>query len=348
MFKFSCIVFSCSLGVFLASAQTGLTGPSLGFVFDDSAQAVRPIFGVPGAATIGAPVDFGGSAVVAAAVSPHQDYVLAFLADSTMALLRSKNGVVTVEHHPEISAVPDLIGLSPSGASAALFYRQNANVQVLTGLPDSLTVAANLLDISALPDSLDNLTITDDGSALLGGFPENTAPGSQSGEVYLIPADGSAPRSLLQIGHASALSLFNQSQDLLVTDDTTGLVYRISGVTASASVSPVLSGMLQIAAPSGIIASPDDQMIFVSGPSGSINGSDFAGQNSIQVQCLCQPTELKRLMGGNAYQLTELSDGVVWMLYWDPNNPRTLFIPSAWTPPATSSSTPAAALARKR
>ena len=43
----------------LAYAQ-GVTGPRSGFVFDAQAKAIRPVNGIPGAATLGEPLDLGG------------------------------------------------------------------------------------------------------------------------------------------------------------------------------------------------------------------------------------------------------------------------------------------------
>src|ERR1700736_294629 len=161
--------------------QSTLSGPSLGFVFDSDAKGIRPILGIPGAASLGKPLDLG-IAVIKAAISPQEDYMLAFSSDSSLLLVRSNNGVISTDTNANIAGVPDLIAISPSGQSAVLFYRQMANVQVLTGLPKSLA-APQTIDISGLPNSLDTLAVTDDGQFVLAGLPENTTPGAQSGEV---------------------------------------------------------------------------------------------------------------------------------------------------------------------
>src|SRR5207248_11036947 len=114
-----------------------------------------PILSIPGAASLGKPLDVG-IVIVKAAISPQEDYMLAFSSDSSLVLVRSDQGVISTDTNANITVVPDLIAISPLGQSAVLFYRQMATLQVLTGLPKSLSVSQTI-DISGLPNSLDTL-----------------------------------------------------------------------------------------------------------------------------------------------------------------------------------------------
>ena len=60
-------------------------------------------------------------------------------------------------------------------------YDRRLEVRAFVGLPASLSVGQPI-DVSGLPNSLDSLTITDDGKSVLAGFPENTSD-SPSGEL---------------------------------------------------------------------------------------------------------------------------------------------------------------------
>jgi hypothetical protein len=328
------IVTALALAVALI-AQSTLSGPSLGFVFDSDAKGIRPILGIPGAATLGKPLDLG-TAIVKAAVSAQQDYVLAFATSAALLLIRIDHGSITIDANVDISAVPDVIALSPGGSAAALFYRQEAKIQVLTGLPKSI-VPGQSIDVSGLPNSLDSLAITDDGQTLLAGFPEDMTPGSQAGEVFRIPVDGSAPRSLLALGHASALTVVKSmsndtTRDLLVADDAQNALYRISDVAGSAAISQVFGPDAKITRPFAAQASLDNSKYVVLAQSGTVLILDVNGGNQVSLKCTCTPTGLHRLNGPGSFQLTETTDGIIWMLDWDPANtvdPRFLFIPFA-------------------
>ena len=68
--------------------QAGTLGaPSTGFVFDQSAHALRQIQGIPGAALVGTPVDFG-LAVTAAWAAPRLDSAFVLAADGQAHLFR--------------------------------------------------------------------------------------------------------------------------------------------------------------------------------------------------------------------------------------------------------------------
>ena len=316
-------------------AQSTVSGPSLGFVFDSDAKGIRPILGIPGSATLGKPLDLG-TAILKAAVSAQQDFVLAFPSSASLLLIRSDKGTITTDANVDISAVPDLIAISPTGSAAALFYRQTSTIQVLTGLPKAITLGPKL-DISGLPNSLDALAIKDDGQSVLAGFPENTTPGSQTGEVFVIPAAGSAPRSLLTLGHASSLSIVknganDNSRDMLVADDANNALFRIADVAGQATVAQVFGADANIAGPFAVQPSPDNAKYVVAAKSGAIVILDVNGGDPVKLKCSCTPTGLHRLIGPGAFQLTETADGIIWMLDWDPTNvtdPRFLFIPPA-------------------
>ena len=320
-------------------AQSTLSGPSLGFVFDSDAKGVRPILGIPGAATLGKPLDLG-TPIVKASVSAQQDYVLAFPSSRSLLLVRIDHGTISTDTNVDISTVPDVIAISPAGSAAALFYRQTAKIQVLTGLPKSITPAQSI-DISGLPNSLDTLAITDDGQNVLAGFPENTTPGSQSGEVFLIRPDGSAPRSILTVAHASSLTVIkntsndttsNTARDLLVADDVQNSLYKIADLAGGAVVTQVFGPDAKIAGPFAVQPSLDNAKYVVVAQSGTVVILDTNGGDPVTLKCSCTPTGLHRLNGPGSFQLTETTDGILWMLDWDPTNavgPRFLFVPPA-------------------
>ena len=309
-------------------AQSALSGPLLGFVFDAQAQGIRPILGVPGAATLGATLNVG-TTLVAGAVSTREDYILSFTTDPFLLVVQSADDSISTVANSAIATLPDLIAISPAGSAAALFYRQAASVMVVTGLPSAVNVASTI-DISAFPNSLDTLAVTNDGQFVLAGFPEDTTPGEQKGEVFLIPADGSGPRSILTVGHASAIRLLNKSADLLVTDDVNSSLTRITDVAGAASVAQQFGADAGIAGPFAVQPAADDQTFLVAAQSSTVALIDANGAAPVLLPCTCTPTGLHALRGGNVFQLTGTADGIIWIFDWtDPTNPRFLFVPPA-------------------
>src|SRR5260370_5391659 len=80
----TCVAFFCT--TLAAVAQSSLSGPSLGVIYDAAAQAIRPVWGIPGASTTGKRIDTG-FAITAPALSPAQDYSLARHADGLLKLV---------------------------------------------------------------------------------------------------------------------------------------------------------------------------------------------------------------------------------------------------------------------
>src|SRR5207247_5716039 len=116
------------------------------------------------------------------------------------------------------AATPDRMALSPAGSSAVLYYKNPSSTQIVSGLPNVMKVGPRI-DISSLPRAPDVFAISDDAAVVLAGVVDNVKrtpirrsqpgrSGSVNGDLFLIPQDGNAPRSLLRLRHASALAFF--------------------------------------------------------------------------------------------------------------------------------------------
>ena len=117
--------------------QAGKLGaPSTGFVFDQSTHALRQIQGIPGAALVGTPVDFG-LAVTAAWVAPRLDSAFVLAADGQAHLFRlSANAPVgTCRRFAGRAAERRL--QSVGNRRRALFPGQRASDQRSAGRPHS-------------------------------------------------------------------------------------------------------------------------------------------------------------------------------------------------------------------
>lgn len=307
------------------AAQSTLTGPSLGLVYDPAAQAIRPILGIPGASTAGKRIDTG-FAITAAAIAPSHNYSLAVSTDGTLNLVTFTPDGASAQV-VNAAATPDRMILSPSGTAAILYYKSAMAVQTVTGLPNSAQVLPQL-DISTLPQAPDTLAISDDGAVVLAGVIENAQGEAPSGEVFLIPPDGAAPRSIAVVQHASAITFVGQSHDVAIADDAANSITVVSDAAGEAVSQPTFSDP-GLPAPDSVQISADRKTILAgSSKNGVLAIVDATGTNPpVFIPCQCAPVELRPFKPASIYQVTEPGNGLLWILDSDPANPRVLFVP---------------------
>ena len=169
----------------VAAAQTGtaLSGPTMGLVFDSSQSALRPIRGIPGAATMGDAVNLG-IPLASATVSPRQDFALALRTDDSSVVLARAGGASAAV--PGARPAPALMVFSPAGTTAALYDSGAGRVQVLTGLPDAAAVQSDV-DISALAGPVAALAVDDAGTSLF-----LAAGAAETVSLYRVGMDGTS------------------------------------------------------------------------------------------------------------------------------------------------------------
>lgn len=305
--------------------QGTLAGPSLGLVYDATGQDIRPIIGIPGASTAGKRIDTG-YAITAAVIAPSHNYGLAVSADGTLNLVTfTPDGASS--QPVGAAATPDLIVLSPSGAAAILYFKSAMAVQTVTGLPGSTQVSAQL-DISMLPQAPDKLAISDDGSVVLAGVMESAQGQPAAGEVFTIPTDGTAPRSIAEVQHASAMTFYAQSHDVLIADDAANSITMLMDAAGQSAVQWMFADP-ELPGPDSVQVTLDRKTIFAgSSANGILAMVDPSGTNpTVFLSCQCAPVELRPFKPAPIYQLTEPANGLLWILDSSPMNPRVLFVP---------------------
>lgn len=305
------------------AAQTAISGPSVGLFFDPNVQTIRPILGIPGAATAGPPIDLGAT-LAAATMSPSQDYILGVFADGSLQLVALPvNGPAGPAVSLENSA-PDKIALSPIGTSAAFYYAGSATVQIVTGLPNT-PLPIGQLDLSVLPSPPDVIAISDDGLLLLAGVRENPDGAPPQGELFAF-AGAAAPQSIASVQHVSAIAFAAHSHDALFADDAASSVTLLQDAGNSANTLWVFTGHLS--APDSVLASVDHKTFLVGSSTGStVTILDAHGSNPNIISCGCAPKELRPLSATSVYQLTEPGGDLLWILDGQATGPRTVFVP---------------------
>jgi hypothetical protein len=312
------------------SSSTRVGGPGLGMVFDRARGGLRPILGLPGAAIVGGVLELG-SELAQGWISPRQEYALArFKEGAELVLVNLDRDQISVE--PLAGAMPgvDLVALSPRGASAFLYDREARRMQLITGLPQSPSVVAEV-DISKLPDSVGAMAVSDDAGAALFFVSEG-----ESGGVYSITAGG----GLKWVGAAqevSAIAFLTDLHDALIADGRASAVLLIRDVVGSADKTVLVAEQDGILNPVAVQISDDHRRVFIANSgSATVSVLDLNGGSMSRISCSRVPSGLYRLQGSSVFRLTEFSDAPLLLLAGGADEPRIFFIPPpAQAPPET-------------
>ena len=288
------LVSACLAACSLYGQAGKLAAPSLGFVFDPPAHALRRIQGIPGAALVGAPVDFG-FAVSAAYVAPRLDSVFVLAASDGRAHLFRLTADAPLERAVDSMGAPLRVVFSPSGTAAALY--SPGSVQVIKGLPDAPAVSAtislhrNLRARRPLPDTL---AISDDGAYLLYGT---------GGPIELIGVAGNSRQIM-----AGALAAFAPGgHDAAVISSGKLILFQdIAGAATERSFDAIET-------PSALAFSPDGQKLFVASATGrAVTTIQVATGDRSALACDCAPSALIPM--GSVFRLNELGSEPLWLL----------------------------------
>jgi len=317
-----CGMAAAAAGV--AGAQQGsLSGPLAGFVFDHSAQVLRPVQGVPGASLLGDGVNFG-LPVSAVYVAPRQDSAVVVGVDQSLHLFLLNGGTPTEVSLGGISGVPDRVVFSPSGTAAALVSPGSA--RVFTGLPGSPTLSGSIRVEGAVLQVTTGahgalsvapaMALSDDGTYLL-----TVAEGS----VRLLSVNGQ-DRKLMPVAASALVTFAAGNHDAAVMDPVSGLslIRDAAGNAGSQVLATPDDGL---ASPVGVAFTQDEKTIYVaSAKAQSVAAFDIAAAGRTAIGCSCTPATLVPM--GNVFRLTELTTGPVWLLDGTAATPRTVFVPA--------------------
>jgi DNA-binding beta-propeller fold protein YncE len=314
--------FALALLIAPAAVRPGtnsIEGPRLGFIFDHTTKSVRPILGIPGAATMGQPLE-SGLDLRKIAISPMQDYVLATEGEHNQVVVLATN------HTPMVAVAvqgadhgPDQLSISAGGTAAALYYKGGNHVLVISGLPAAPKISARLyLSAGQVPSAL---AISDDGETLLAGVADSVYWVSPSGEVPILKG----LHKIVSIALAS-------NHTALVADGVANQIHRVQNVTSAVETDIVAGSKEGIAAPVAVAMSGDGKRAFVAnGKSGTIAIVDLQSKTEVsQLSCQCTPTGLDRLAGTDVFRLTEPSSGPMWVLEAATHQSRIVFVPPAF------------------
>jgi DNA-binding beta-propeller fold protein YncE len=308
------------LGLVLSGAAWAQVGaPVLGYVPDGG--RIRPVYGIPAAATVATPLDYGRNFSLIA-ISPLQNFALVTSADTGAVLLAASNGSTT--SLPGAAPNPDRIVLSPGGSAAVLWFSSTSHLQIVSGLPNApsireadATFLSALLDDSSSADAPGALAVSDDGQWVAGSWSRGLYAFGPNGEVTRLPMRE----------RAAALAFFAGRQDLALATELH--VFSIADVGGRAAVSTLYAG--DRLTPVGMALTSDNQRMVVAASSGTLLTLDLAAGSTSRFDCGCAPVGVFG-MGRAAFRLTGLT-GSFFKLF-DASSSEVLFVPLAFVPQA--------------
>jgi DNA-binding beta-propeller fold protein YncE len=299
-------------------ASNTIEGPRLGFVYDHAVKSVRPILGIPGAATLGQPVE-SGLDLRKIAMSPMQDYVLATEGEHNQVVVLATNRTPLVAVAVQgADRGPDQLSISAGGTAAALYYKGGNHILVISGLPAAPRISERLyLSAGQAPSAL---AVSDDGQTLLAGIADSVYWVSPSGEVPIL-------RGL----HKIVSIALGSNHTALVADGVANQIHRVQNVTTAVEPDVVAGPKQGIAAPIAVAMSQDGKRAFVANSkSGTVAILDLQAKTELaQLSCQCTPTGLDRLSGADVFRLTEPLNGPMWVLDGAAHQSRIVFVPPA-------------------
>ncbi len=288
-------------------ADTTLRGPMLGYVLDSRAQALRPIQGIPGAATLGAPVDLGFP-VLRAAVSSRGDFALVVRAeDQALWLARLEPGGVAVAAVPGALANAERIAFNITDRAAAVYAA--GRLQLLRGLPLNPEAGA-IVNVSSL-GAVTVLALDSEASTALLAVSD----GLQGG-LYRVPLPevGDAgqtveaqARLVAHLAAPTAVALVRQERDAVVSDAGWNRILLIQNWSGEAAVMTLAGEGQGIARPVGVEVSADGRLVFAANAASATVAVVELETGAVDLKPALEatPTRLERLQGRVTFLLNE-------------------------------------------
>jgi hypothetical protein len=299
-------VFLIAAAATAQSSPGAVGGPLLGIVFDPGVGGIRPLTGIPAAASLGGPLD-AGAALAQAAVSA-AGFAVAIESDSGTAVLVTSSGRQPL---PGIPAGAAALALSPRGTSATLYFKSTRTAYVVTGLPDSPQAPRTV----ALDRQPMRLAVSDDGSALL------AVERLTKSDAAVVLYRGSTPTQLRSGRGIAGVDFLPGSSDALIAESAA--VYLISEAFGPQLIAGEGDGVTGVTAAA---ASADGARVMIAMQSGQVAIRDRNTNALSTVTCACSPTGLARLRGTGVFRLNEIDEGPLWLLDAGPGEPRLLFV----------------------
>lgn len=313
-----------------SAAPQSVGGPALGFVLDRTLGALRPIRGIPGAATPGDPVMLD-LPLAEAWISPAQDYALAVTSKNGDVILIDLGGdPATAVPLEAVFVRPHRVAISPGGEVAALIDADRRRVQILSGLPRAPSKAGEY-EIGPADSDVEALAVSDDGTALLiatrnAVYVALKQNFTTRGSVYV--SRKLRFKRLLEALRPSAMTFMRNKLDALISDTDANSIVLVRDIAGAAETFTLATSRDGIAGPVAVQPSADGRRVYVANAvAASVSVLDLETGNVAHLACSVAPAGLFPLGSGSVFRLNELSDTPLMVLDGGRDEPRVVFVP---------------------
>ncbi len=286
------------------------TPPTLGYLFDGAAKSIRPLSGIPGAASVEAGLAVPNK-LERASISPNRKFALAETKDGEHLLLVTWSGnsaVVSALDGAPPSA--EQIAFGASGSTAAVWNRDAGKIQVWKGLPDQPSLYK---EIEA--SGLSALAVSDDGDAVAA---------ANDGGLFLAGA-GKA----LAAGNFSGLAFLPGTHDLAAAEQSLDQVLMIRKVDSDTDTVQLAGNQDGVSQPIAVAFSADARKLIVANLRGRLVLSiDLESRAVTATPCDCEAEGLYRAQGNAVFRLTNGSQDSIALFDGDSGEPRVLSVPA--------------------
>jgi hypothetical protein len=286
----------------LAQTPGAVEGPTLGLVFDADAAVVRPLLGVPGSASLGAPLD-AMSGLRGVVASAQRGYALGIDASGS-AVVATAGGARTLP-----GAGVTRVFVSPRGSAAAAYRGQAGVLDVLTGMPDAPRVARTV----AFDTPPADLAVSDDGAAVVA-----LIRAGRGFETISWREGDSTAQTIYHTRRVESLAFLPGSSTAVVAEAN-----AVKLLSPAFGAQPIAEGLSGVIAAAG---SSDGSRVVIAMRSGKVAVVDRASSTRVSLTCACVPNALAPLRGSAVFRLNSPGDGPLWLLDADGPEPRILFV----------------------
>ncbi len=314
------LIVSSPFSTFIFGAQLG--PPVLGYVFDSGVSGLRPIWGVLGSSTVGAPLDTGGIRLSLAAVSPGQDYALGVREHDNQIMLLSldQNPAAVTVLATSGSAIERAV-FSPRGESVVLVPKNRESLWLISGLPHSPRIL-NRVGLSGFPGVIGPLAVRDDGQQVILAMQEGDGDavyaGDSKGEMH----------GVARLGKITAIEYMRQGNDVLLADAGTSQILRIREADLKVETLAALTSGGEGLRPVALAVSDDNQRLFIAAEGqGQLYVLSLQNGQVVHLAFSGKATGLNRLKGNSVFRLNELSGEPLLVLNGELSEPEVAFVP---------------------
>jgi hypothetical protein len=274
-----------------------IRGPVLGFVADDARTAVRPLLGVPGASAVGDRLPLN-VAVRRLQVSPKHDYLLAQRNEDKAVVLFDLAAATFAARPLAFPGIVDLISISPTGSSAAIYDAAARRVHTLSGLP-AKPGAVRTFDVAKAAGRVEALSVTDDGALVL-----VRSKSADGGSEFSVIGDSVSWRAPTDDG---AVAFAPGGRDIVVADNLTKSVFLVTDLGGSYARRPLFTAADETDVFNAAAMSADGARVIVTTGSAVVAIMELGTGQMTWLSCQCSPTILEPLKGTSLFRLTEVS-----------------------------------------